>query len=158
MRLIIAICLFLTSLNCYPQTKYKTYYNNRFLFSVKYPNFLIPQGESNNGDGQRFVSKDKKITLRTTASYYPPSSKGLYHSYLAYSTDSSTTKETFYKIYKGNWYVISKILGSNINYEKVVMYSNKNGETVYKTLTFVYPKARKKELDDIVNTVAISFK
>lgn len=43
---------------------YEQYYNARFGFVVDYPDFLIPQGESGNGDGQIFVSADGKSELR----------------------------------------------------------------------------------------------
>ena len=42
-------------------TEWATYHNARFDFSISYPNFLIPQGESGNGDGQKFISEDEKF-------------------------------------------------------------------------------------------------
>ena len=42
-----------------PQIAYSQYVNVRFAFSVCYPKqVLLPQGESPNGDGQKFVSGD----------------------------------------------------------------------------------------------------
>ncbi len=37
---------------------YETYYNHRYDYSIDYPkDVLFPQGESDNGDGQKFLSK-----------------------------------------------------------------------------------------------------
>jgi hypothetical protein len=42
-----------------PQVAYSKYINVRFAYSICYPpQILLPQGESPNGDGQKFVSKD----------------------------------------------------------------------------------------------------
>lgn len=43
---------------------YEVYCNDRFDYCIDYPNFLIPQGEADNGDGQQFVSADGKILMR----------------------------------------------------------------------------------------------
>ncbi|PXX46855.1 hypothetical protein [Undibacterium pigrum] len=46
---------------------YKTYVNGRYGFSIDYPDYLIPQGEAANGDGQVFLSKDGEAELRVYA-------------------------------------------------------------------------------------------
>jgi hypothetical protein len=47
---------------------YRVYNNEKFDFSISYPaNFLIPQGESPNGDGQRFISKDGSVVMEVNA-------------------------------------------------------------------------------------------
>jgi hypothetical protein len=43
--------------------KYKHYVNARFGFECDYPGMFVPQGESDNGDGQKFKSKDGKATV-----------------------------------------------------------------------------------------------
>ena len=43
---------------------YSNYKNSKFDFSIQYPSdLLFPQGESDSGDGQSFLSKDSKIRL-----------------------------------------------------------------------------------------------
>ena len=37
---------------------YDGYCNERYGYCVDYPDFLIPQGEADNGDGQQFISED----------------------------------------------------------------------------------------------------
>jgi len=46
---------------------YKTYVNGRYGFTIDYPDYLIPQGEAANGDGQVFLSKDGEAELRVYA-------------------------------------------------------------------------------------------
>lgn len=43
---------------------YTGYYNSRYGFGTRYPDILIPQGESESGDGQTFVSEDGRSTMR----------------------------------------------------------------------------------------------
>src|SRR5205823_13499405 len=53
-----------------PQNNYKTYANARFKYSISYPtDLLIPQGESENGDGQVFREKSGSDEMRVYGSY-----------------------------------------------------------------------------------------
>ncbi len=50
--------------NSSPTPKYATYTNSRFSYSICYPQgIFIPQGESTNGDGQKFISNDGQATV-----------------------------------------------------------------------------------------------
>ena len=42
---------------------YETYHNDRYDYTIEYPDFLIPQGEADSGDGQKFISEDLRINL-----------------------------------------------------------------------------------------------
>src|SRR5215831_3050778 len=99
---------------------WKTYTNVRFHYSICYPDDLfVPQGESANSDGQRFVAKDggefivfgnynalnespKKTFADTAASLAGPSGKGTY------------------KVLKPNWFVVSGQNGPIIFYAKTL--------------------------------------
>ena len=49
---------------------YRTYHNARFDFSISYPaDVLIPQGESENHDGQKFRSRDGRAEMLVYGSY-----------------------------------------------------------------------------------------
>src|SRR5207237_8321240 len=53
-----------------PQNHYKTYDNARFKYSISYPtDLLIPQGESENGDGQVFREKSGSVEMRVYGGY-----------------------------------------------------------------------------------------
>ena len=46
------------------QITYKKYTNARFGYEISYPeNLLLPQGEADNDDGQRFLSPDKQVEM-----------------------------------------------------------------------------------------------
>ncbi|MFZ6765456.1 hypothetical protein ACO0LM_00120 [Undibacterium sp. Di26W] len=48
-------------------TVYKTYVNQRYGFAIDYPDYLQPQGEAANGDGQVFLSAKQDAELRVYA-------------------------------------------------------------------------------------------
>src|SRR5947207_3694227 len=54
-----------------PQNDYKTYANARFKYSIGYPaDLLIPQGESENGDGQVFKETgSSSVEMRVYGGY-----------------------------------------------------------------------------------------
>lgn len=49
---------------------YKTYTNERLEYVVEYPDLLLPQGESENGDGQHFLSQDGKTKMTVYGSFW----------------------------------------------------------------------------------------
>ena len=52
------------------QTKYQTYSNARFAYSIDYPtDLLTPQDESQNGDGRVFTAKHGSAELRVWGQY-----------------------------------------------------------------------------------------
>lgn len=52
------------------QSKYKFYNNARFGYSISYPSdLLVPQGEAENGDGQKFLSMDKSAEMLVYGRY-----------------------------------------------------------------------------------------
>src|SRR5258708_31360638 len=52
------------------QHTYRTYHNARFDFSISYPtDVLIPQGEPENHDGQKFRSRDGRAEMLVYGSY-----------------------------------------------------------------------------------------
>lgn len=42
---------------------YTGYYNERYGYGIDYPDILIPQGESDSGDGQTFISEDGRSKM-----------------------------------------------------------------------------------------------
>ncbi len=64
---LLSLLVFLTANASSAELVYKTYVNGRYGFSIDYPDYLIPQGEAANGDGQVFLSKDGEAELRVYA-------------------------------------------------------------------------------------------
>src|SRR5437588_5064694 len=54
----------------FAHSDYRTYTNARFGYSISYPaSVLVPQGESDNGDGQIFRSRDGHAEMRVFGRY-----------------------------------------------------------------------------------------
>jgi hypothetical protein len=52
------------------QNNYRTYHNARFDYSISYPaNILVPQGEAENGDGQKFLSGNGRAEMLVYGSH-----------------------------------------------------------------------------------------
>ena len=68
MTKILIVFLFFSSSFCNAQSSQK-YVNVSYGYSIEYPSFLLPQGESQNQDGQVFLSKDKSVKLSVWGSH-----------------------------------------------------------------------------------------
>jgi len=135
--------LFLSGLVAPPA--YKTYDNARFGFSIDYPTTLLPQPESANGDGRRFLSADGQTKLTAYASY------DVLDGGLA----------TYWKIARQGWqekkatlvlnqklatgFVLSGYVQGHIFYEKTVLRAG-----TLTTFIWEYPTARKQEMDAVI--------
>src|SRR5437763_1722717 len=91
--------------------KYSTYSNARFSYSISYPaDLLLPQGEADNGDGQRFTSRDKRAEMIVYGGYaLDRSLRDLYNEELRGGDDdhSHSKKTVTYKVLRDNWFVVS---------------------------------------------------
>jgi hypothetical protein len=131
---------------------YKTYSNARFGYSISYPsNLLTPQGESTNGDGQKFRSGDGSAELIVYGSNnaLDRTLRGLYGE--ARTANDSNFKVT-YEILKPNWFVVSGIDNGKVFYQKTLL---KQG--VIKTFRMEYDEAVKQKWDPITTKIAQSF-
>ena len=134
---------------------YGRYHNQRFGYSISYPkDILYPQGESGNGDGQKFLSKNADATLLVYASHnaLDKSISQLYKEAITNDATSKPRKTVTYKVLKKNWFVVSGFIAGNIFYEKTVLTSYG-----YKSFYIEYPESQKTSYDPIVKTVAASF-
>ena len=91
---------------------FKKYHNSRFDYCVWYPSkVLVPHGESENGDGQSFMSDDMKFRMIVSAVYNIGNekiSKIYSKDYDFYSSDNKF--HLTYCAKKDNNYVISDIM------------------------------------------------
>ncbi len=66
----LSLALALLAQTAFADDLYQTYHNLRFGYSIAYPKtILYPQGESDNGDGQKFLSKEADASLIVYGSY-----------------------------------------------------------------------------------------
>ncbi len=158
---IIIISLFVMIVSCGNSTKssekttikYKTYTNEQFGYTVLYPEFLLPQGEAGNKDGQKFISKDGnlqqwvyrafKMDLETMDT--PTLEK-------AFQTDLQD-KNVIAKSLKNNVYTIKSMEGETISLQYSFLIENE-----YYDILFIYPKKEETQMKNIANKVTKSFK
>jgi hypothetical protein len=137
------------------QTKYATYNNARFAYSIDYPSALLEmQPESANGDGTTFVSKDNSVELRVWGEYNAAEKTWQE----AYDLDlKGLGEKPAYAVLKSEWYVISGTKDGKIHYQKTLRRKLRDGEVFY-TFTLEYPESERTKFDAIVRRIARSFK
>jgi hypothetical protein len=135
--------------------EYRTYHNGRFDYSISYPaNLLIPQGESVNGDGQRFLSRDGRTELLVYGSYnsLDQSLREVFEQESGRSTEHPNRIVT-YKVLRDDWFVVSGTENGRVFYQKTML-----RDTTFKTFRIEYDQSQKRTFDSITAVIARSFK
>jgi hypothetical protein len=136
------------------QDKYSIYSNGRFSYSISYPKgLLIPQGEADNGDGQKFLSRDGRAEMIVYGSNNAlnQSLRDLYNEQLREGEDERSKKT--YKVLRNNWFVVSGREDDRVFYRKTIF---KGG--VFKTFSIEYDNSLADVFDKVTKRVAASFK
>jgi hypothetical protein len=129
------------------RTAYRTYSNARYGFSIAYPaNLLVPQGESDNGDGQKFLSRDGSASLIAFGSMRLDTS--LRDEFQSAQENRTVT----YKVLKRDMFVVSGTIGGKIFYQKTLLRGD-----VFKTFIIEYAEDDRAVFDAITARVARSF-
>ncbi len=159
---LVFICLTFFLISCRNNTKnkekvsekvnYQTYQNERFSYSIAYPQFLIPQGESGNQDGQKFVSDKDSIEMWVYRSFKMNMDTGDAPTLEEALQTDLQDKKVLGKSLKNNTYTI-KSLEEN----KVVLQHTFLIENEYYEILFVYPKGKEKQLKSVMDYVVQSF-
>ncbi len=137
-------------------TTYERYYNDRFNYSIAYPvGILIPQGEAQNGDGQKFISKDKNIVMAVYGSrnVFNKKLEEVYRTESRNGTPEHPTRVVTYKTRGDSWFVVSGYEDGKVFYNKTIL---RNGD--FKVLDIRYNKSLKSKFDPIVAEIAKSFR
>jgi hypothetical protein len=135
------------------QAKYRTYSNARFGYSISYPaGILIPQGESDNGDGQIFRSSDGKAEMRAFGRYNVQNETLRSAFNAAVAGEGGSGREVTYKLLRGNFYVVSGRQNGKIFYEKTML----KGDT-FKTFMIEYDESERATYDSITSRIVRSF-
>lgn len=126
---------------------YRTYSNARYGFSIAYPvNVLVPQGESDNGDGQKFVSNDGSATLLAFGS------NRLDRSLRDEFQSAQENRTVTYKVIKPDMFVVSGHANGKIFYQKTLLRGD-----VFKTFIIEYDEGERGTFDAITARIARSF-
>ena len=135
-----------------PQNDYKTYTNARFKYSISYPaDLLVPQGESENGDGQIFKEKGNSSVEMRVYGGYNVLNETLHSRYtdLVRKWSNGIT----YKVIRRDWFVVSAMVNGTIHYQKTIL----RGDT-FKTLEIEYAAVRGSTYNDVTDRISKSFK
>ena len=139
-------------------TKYSIYRNERFSYSISYPEgILVPQGEADNGDGQKFISKDGQVVMLVYGYNNPDdyTIDSVFKEESQSHTRQNPKREVTYKIKKNNWFVVSGTDRENIFYKKAI-YDVKDNQFI--NFEISYPKSKRAQYDSITAAIAKSMK
>jgi hypothetical protein len=132
---------------------YKRYTNVRFAYAINYPvGVLIPQGESDNSDGQIFRSADGHAEMRVFGrnNVFNDTLRSAFDK--AVAGEDSAGRVVTYKLLKGDFYVVSGHQNGKIFYEKTMLKGD-----VFKTFMIEYDEAERAKYDPITARIANSF-
>jgi hypothetical protein len=153
--LVVVAAVFVIASTALGQTRYSTYTNDRFFFSVDYPSSLFEmQPPPENNDGRTFLSKDRHVEMRVWG-VYDALSETLEQKYNA--ALKSFTKRPTYTVFSKSRFVVSGVRDNRIVYIKTLYRRTKDTDIFY-TLTIEYPLADKIKYDTVVTHIANSFK
>ncbi|KTD55855.1 hypothetical protein Lsan_3407 [Legionella santicrucis] len=158
---LLLLLFLLISFSFAKEVSFGSYSNIRYNYQVNYPSFLIPQGESENGDGQKFIGN--KAELIVYGSFFPNLDSQTNQDKYNIDEEFNYEKKQFqqkgftldYTYLHKNIFVISGTSHNQIVYLKKVFVSS-----CYVHLYFLlyYPKADKKQWDPWITKASKSFK
>jgi len=142
--------------NCLEEKhKFNVYHNDRFQFSVIFPvDILEPQGEPDNGDGQIFISGDKKTKLIASGRHnaMDDTIEYAFKEACRGTLDDAKDREVTFKVQKDNWYIVFGIENGKYFYEKRFLVDG-----VFKGFWIEYPQTMQKEFGLIVEKISNEF-
>lgn len=131
---------------------YKNYRNERFGYSIAYPQFLIPQGESGNQDGQKFINNEGTIQLWVYRSFKMNIETGDVPMLEEALQTDLQDKKVLDKSLTNNTYTIKSMNGNKIVLQHTLLIANE-----YYEILFIYPKDKEKQLKSVMDYVVQSF-
>lgn len=133
---------------------YETYQNGRFGFCAEYPvEFLFPEPPPDNGDGLKFMSKDRQSYMIAAGRYkIDDSLESMYKESLE-EVDFFGKKRTItYHRMGKDFFIVSGFQEGKIYYTRKYL-----RDGVFENLYFVYPPSEKERFDKIITHVTRSF-
>lgn len=128
---------------------YKLYQNERYGFSIEYPDIFDESYGSQSGDGYTFIDNKRNVELIVSGSNNSTSETAEASYYSAVANRSNVN----YEFQKDNWYVVSWQEKNTMYYEKCVIGSGSSNR-----FTISYPAEDEKLYDEIVGKLFESFK
>ena len=143
------------SVTSYSKVTWNIYSNVRFGYDIEYPDILLPQEESQNGDGRQFVSSDEKSVL-TVYGAFNTLDVSVEHMYSSTIDEyKKEGKKILYRVIDKNWFVLSGYDGDKVFYRKTMrQHQLKDDIDIDITFIMTYPKSQKSTFDKITEKIA----
>jgi hypothetical protein len=118
--IIAAPCLIDVAQSSADARTWRTYINARFQYAVCYPDdLLVPQGETENSDGQKFLAADGRHLF--VYGHNNALDEPLRDAFAAVGSRlASASGKVTYKVLKPNWFVVSGQNGATVFYAKTL--------------------------------------
>lgn len=132
---------------------FSLYRNDRFGYAVAYPDTLLnPRGESQNGDGQQFVSPDSSVVLTAFGRnlYMEDSVDSIFDQRIQRRQEEAGL--VIFSEKADSAFVIRGTSGERIYFEKSIFYDDRMA-----TIELTYPIRMRAYLDSVVAHVSDSF-
>jgi len=139
-----------------PVPESAAYLNARFQFAVHYPaQLLYPQGEADNGDGQRFLSKDARTTLAAFGNNLAlnGSLEAEFEEAARGGIGDHPLRVVTYKKLGNHWYVVSGVEQGMVFYTKRIQVGDQ-----FIGFEFTYPESQRQTWDKVTSQINASFK
>ena len=133
---------------------YRTYWNSRFGFKIKYPNLLNPKGESDNFDGQIFVSNNGKAALVAYGNFVTSNLFSEQNEQLDYLSNNDKTIKVTYQVLRKNFFVVS---GYQDNGNTIFYIRRHHINGCSKGFLFTYPRNERAIWDSAVEKISLTF-
>jgi hypothetical protein len=143
------VFVFVFSQMAFGQTKWATYENARFDYSIAYPaDLFTPQGEADNGDGQIFSGKSAEMRVFGSMMLLNETLLKEFNAVV------KQHKNVSYKTYRKNFFVVSGTEDGRIFYQKTVARPEDN----FLTFRIEYAADVRADYDKLIKKMADSFK
>ncbi|MBB1126202.1 hypothetical protein [Thiospirillum jenense] len=134
--------------------QFATYTNQRFHYNLTYPSHLLyPQGESDNGDGQTFLSKDATAKLTVFGSFNAEEETLDAAFNTALQIAAMNERVITYQRKADNWYVLSGYDHGAIFYSKFFLI---DGQLI--GFDLMYSEEQRRIWDEVTNQINASFR
>lgn len=129
---------------------YDVYFNGRFTYFVEFPlALLIPQGEPDNGDGQRFIANDGRAQMAVFGSH---NTLGMTIEQAYQQAITFAGTQPTYQVLRDDWFVISGYLpNGRIYYQKTFLI-----EDIFRTVWLEYQPELRRLYDAVTERVSRS--
>ncbi|MHC1790601.1 hypothetical protein [Solidesulfovibrio sp.] len=127
------------------------YYNAKYRYRIAYPEAVFtPQGESDAGDGQRFLAAGGRARLLVYGAFNALGTT-LDQEYREALGQAGRT--VTYQVLRKDWFVVSGLARDDIFYRKTIL-----ADDIFRTVELTYPRALKATFDPLVAGIVQSFR